>query len=315
MFDKYKNIGEILGAARREQGKTLKNAAESTKIMEHYLVALETGDPKKLPSLAYFDLFARSYAQYLGIDASIFEEIDDKTQVDADSSSKEAVPLMGDPETAESASKAHARRFGRSLIYLVSAIIIIFIAFILYNQFFVESDNNSEPRETNDSYIGDQQSPSADKQNPPELIIPDASYEPPEKLKLYLIAKQDVWAVLVRDGDTVLNRGLKVGNERRWEADYRYHLTLGISTAVDIYVNDLKLAPLTDRPRTISGFEINQINYKDFYPKTDNTNNPPVTQQSTSASIETNRINEPSSPGRQIENPEDTMGEGINDGN
>ena len=68
MSDKYVEIGEILAAARREQGKTLKDASESTKIMENYLTAIETGDPGSLPSVAYFLLFARSYAQYLGID-------------------------------------------------------------------------------------------------------------------------------------------------------------------------------------------------------------------------------------------------------
>jgi hypothetical protein len=96
-------------------------------------------------------------------------------------------------------------------------------------------------------------------------MIPDKPYHPPEKLILYMRAKQDVWALVVRDGDTVLNRRLGVGDQRQWEAEYRYNITLGISTAVDLYVNDQKLAPLTERAQTISDLEINQVNYKDFY--------------------------------------------------
>jgi len=279
MSDKYKEIGEILAAARREQGKSLKDASESTKIMEHYLTAVETGEPGNLPSQAYFDLFARSYSEYLGIDAAIFDEIDDKPPGTAETTSGDLTILPDDTDSAEAVSHAQAKIFGKSLIYLVSAAIIIFIALILYNQFFIEEKNDQTGQILSGTPAETEQRTNDEKSGLDNLIIPDTPYEPPGKLKLYMKAKQDVWAIMVRDGDTVLNRRLVVGDERLWEADFRYNLPLGISTAVDLYVNDQKLGPLTERASTISGFEINQVNYKNFLPQPEPTiPSPPVEQ-------------------------------------
>jgi transcriptional regulator with XRE-family HTH domain len=281
MSNKYREIGEVLAAARRDQHKSLKDAAESTKIMKQYLEALEAGLPDKLPSYAYFRLFARSYAQYLGLDPSLFVEIEEKDMASAASSSDDTKSVAFDIETGETVSKEQAKKFGRSLIYLASAIIVIFIGFIGYSQLFVGNGNESGQDESETS-AGEIHSPADNEPNQVELNVPDDPYEPAGKLKMHMMVNQEVWAMVVRDGDTVLNRRLNPGEERRWEADYRYHLTLGISTAVDLYVNDLKLAPLTERAQTISGLEINQVNYEDFLPSnleaspTENLNDNPV---------------------------------------
>ena len=54
-------------------------------------------------------------------------------------------------------------------------------------------------------------------------------------------------------------------------ANYRFMLTVGISTAIELTLNGVKLAPLSDRAQTISGLEINQVNYRRFYPAEENT--------------------------------------------
>jgi len=269
MSNKYKEIGEILAAARRDQKKSLKDASEITKIMEHYLTAIEAGEPEQLPSEAYFQLFARSYAQYLGIDPALFDEIEEKASVKPKDLDEETVVELTDTEKVEAVSRAHARKFGRSLIYLAVIVFIVFIGFIVYNMFFVEG-NQSESRDEQ-AAMETHQGQAEDETGADIYNIAETPYQPPGKLKLHLIAKQDVWAVVVRDGDTVLNRRLEAGNQRIWEADYRYHVTVGISTAVDLYVNDLKLAPLSDQARTVAGLEINQVNYKDFLPKPEDT--------------------------------------------
>lgn len=271
MSNKYKEIGEILAAARREQHKSLKDASEITKIMEHYLIAIEAGEPEKLPSEAYFHLFARSYAQFLGIDPAIFDEIEEKNSLRIKSATQPDNFELEETESVEAVSRAQARRFARSLVYLAAVVFIVFIAFIIYNMFFVEGNVRIEERQTDQSLPEDAQGPAEGGAESESLIIADTPYQPPGKLKLHLIARQDVWAIVVRDGDTVLNRRLDAGSERVWEADYRYHLTVGISTAVDLYVNDLKLAPLSDQARTVSGLEINQINYREFLPGPDDT--------------------------------------------
>ena len=267
MSERYKEIGEILAAARREQQKTLKNASENTKIMEHYLTAVEAGEPDRLPSKAYFDLFARSYAEYLGIDPALFDEIDDRTTGAGSAAGGDPAVIPADKNVAEAVSHAQARKFGKSLIYLVSAAIVIFIALILYDQFFIEGEQGPTEPNMVETYSESEQATADNEPGLDNLVIPDTPYQPPAKLKLHIKAKQDVWALVVRDGDTVLNRRLGAGDERLWEADYRYNLTLGISTAVDLYINDQKLGPLTERASTISGLEINQVNFRDFLPQ------------------------------------------------
>jgi transcriptional regulator with XRE-family HTH domain len=284
MSDNNREIGKILTAARREQKKSIKDVSEGTKIMEHYLEALEAGDPSKLPSIAYFQLFSRSYAEYLGIDPSIFDEVSDQDPALAEIISDDETISRDDGDEGEavvSESQVQAKRFGRSLIYLVVAIFVIFIAFLGYNYFFVEGDGNLFDLGTEESMMDETQSLTEEHPDQAELIIPDTPYQPPEKLKLYMRAKRDVWALVVRDGDTVLNRRLVAGAERQWEADYRYHLTLGISSAVDLFVNDRELAPLAEQARTISGLEINQINYREFYPPPESAESEAPVEQAT----------------------------------
>jgi cytoskeletal protein RodZ len=260
MSEKQKEIGRILAAARQDQGKSLTEAAESTKIMENYLKAVEAGESDGLPSTAYFDLFARSYAQYLGLDPALFEEITDHEPAKVAAGDEGAEIEAGEP--VESVSQVQTKRFVRSLIYLASAIVIVFIGFIVYSQFFMKEDDS--PFQPSSAETATDMESMPDDGESEELVIPVEAYTPPGKLRLHLKTRQDVWAIVERDGDTVLNRRLVVGDERWWEADYRYSLTLGISTAVDLFVNDQKLAPLTEQAQTVSGFEINQVNYRDL---------------------------------------------------
>jgi cytoskeletal protein RodZ len=272
MADKFKEIGAILAAARREQHRSLKEAEESTKIMTQYLEAIEAGESEKLPTREYFMLFARGYAQYLGVDPSILEGIEEAPIAEKEvpePTDEKATEELG-PEGEE--PEVQAKKFGKTLLYLIIGIVVVFAAFFVYIQWFAgTAENTTEPgyTESTGSQTESGQSPA---KAAPKITIPDQPYQPPGKLDLRMVARQDVWTVVVRDGDTVLNRKLLAGQQRQWEAEYRYKLTLGISNGVDLYVNGDKLAPLTVRPRTIAGFEINQVNYRQFFnPPTDTT--------------------------------------------
>ncbi len=270
MADKFKEIGAILAAARREEHKSLKEAEESTKIMALYLEAIEAGEAEKLPTREYFMLFARGYAQYLGIDPSILEGIEGAPIPEKDLPVPPGKKAVEEPEPEGEEPEAQARKFGKTLLYLIIGIVVVFAAFFVYIQWFAGvAENSTEPGRT-ESGGTNTESGQGPAETAPLITIPDQPYQPPGKLDLRMVARQDVWTVVVRDGDTVLNRRLLAGQQRQWDADYRFLLTLGISNGVDLYVNGDKLAPLTLRPRTISGFEINQVNYRQyFYPPTD----------------------------------------------
>lgn len=61
-------IGETLRAARREQGRSLADAAAETRVRETYLAALEQDDFTAIGGDVYAKGFLRSYAKALGLD-------------------------------------------------------------------------------------------------------------------------------------------------------------------------------------------------------------------------------------------------------
>lgn len=269
MPDLFKQIGEIIAAARKEQNKDLKDISDSTKLMVKYLEAIEAGDPTDLPSPTYFLLFARSYAQNIGIDPAVIDEIANR---DPNGLTKPPEPeefVEERPEQAEDLDEESGdKKSGSSKTLLTLAVIIMaVIAAVLIYQFVLKDKTAATGVEQEEQPVGAEvgEVPGMDKAG-----VETKAYSPNESLKLHMLANQDVWALVVRDGDTVLNRELKGGEQRSYEAEYRYFITLGISTAVDMTLNGEKLAPLTERPRTVKSVEINQTNFEQFLLK----NNP-----------------------------------------
>lgn len=264
MIDKYKQIGEILQAARKEQKRPLSDVTGATRIMLKHLESVEAGNPGDLPSNAYFMLFARNYAQFLGLDSTILDEIangglsEPKQDDDPDPETK--------AEQAESISQAQSSRFLKSLITIVVIAILLFAAILTYDRFFVKpSDSTSLEIPDLDTLITNAPDEVRLDTDSGQLIVPD--YVPPAPLTLQLIVKQDVWAFISRDGEKIVDRELKTGEVYNWEAKHRFRFSLGISTAIEMIVNGKKLAPLTETPRVISALEINQVNYTDYYPE------------------------------------------------
>lgn len=65
------DIGATLKSAREQQGISLDDAAEATKIRSSYLVALEEEAFEQLPGPTYARGFLRSYAEYLDLDPQV----------------------------------------------------------------------------------------------------------------------------------------------------------------------------------------------------------------------------------------------------
>ncbi|PWE16798.1 DUF4115 domain-containing protein [Marinicauda salina] len=78
------SLGERLRQARLKSDLTLDSAAARTRIKRDYLEALETMDPRGLPSRAYAIGYLRTYAAFLGLDtAAIVDQF--KQEVECES--------------------------------------------------------------------------------------------------------------------------------------------------------------------------------------------------------------------------------------
>ena len=64
------SLGERLRLSRTHAGLTLDSASARTRIKRDYLDALETMDPRGLPSKAYAVGYLRTYAAFLGLDVA-----------------------------------------------------------------------------------------------------------------------------------------------------------------------------------------------------------------------------------------------------
>jgi len=270
MLDKYKEVGNILTAARKERNKTVAAASESTRIMVRYLEAVETGQPGKLPAPEYFMLFARSYAEFLGIDTAVFDEIEERVRAEAAAVDTRVRPP--EPEKRASEKKPKSRKFLRLIFYIVSLLIIAAAAYLAYTQLWPRLRHSSLfNRSATDVGAVSNETQPAENAEEMNIVVPDQPYQPPDKLRLRMIANQDVWVTIARDGDTVFSQKLMAGLEQSWEADYRYWLTLSNALAVDLYINDRKLVPLADKAQPVTDLEINQTNLERYLPLVSDT--------------------------------------------
>ncbi len=69
MSDFTTNVGHQLRQAREARSLTIDQVAQATRIRQHYLRAMESGDFSALPSMAQARGFLRAYASFLNLDA------------------------------------------------------------------------------------------------------------------------------------------------------------------------------------------------------------------------------------------------------
>lgn len=115
-----KTIGQEFAQERRRQGLTTSEVAKATKIKEPFLIAIEKGDFKALPSSAYAYGFVRNYAKYLGLPvekslAIYRREYDEKKNI-------EVLP-RGFANPKEYTPPKY--RFGRSAALLITLFVIV----------------------------------------------------------------------------------------------------------------------------------------------------------------------------------------------
>src|SRR5690625_135646 len=145
-------IGEILREAREEQGLSLDNIQEMTKIQKRYLVAIEHDDFHALPGRFYARAFIKEYAQAVGLDPAIVLEDFDEESIQEEQ--HESVQYTRFDRSKRSQEKGTTfLSFLPTVIVIVLVISIIFVAYTLL----IKSSNNGnsdvETPQENDEII------------------------------------------------------------------------------------------------------------------------------------------------------------------
>jgi len=157
-------IGDILREAREEQGLSLDDIQETTKIQKRYLVAIEQDAFHALPGRFYARAFIKEYAQAVGLDPTvILEDFDESTIEEEKEETVQYTRFDRSKRTEEKNSSILS--FLPTVIVVILVIGIIFVAYTLLQKSSTNDGDVETPQE-NDEIIrekNDSQQPNSDE--------------------------------------------------------------------------------------------------------------------------------------------------------
>jgi transcriptional regulator with XRE-family HTH domain len=267
-------FGELLKLERERRQISLEDISADIKIPVSNLEGIENGDLSLLPSLVYYNLFARTYSQALGIDHNRTLEAIKEELAPEQKRLEKARPEPKAIETPE--VKLPGSRFMnfnskiRKLIGAAGLVVIVFLAYLTVDMLFIRNGANRNGASEMLKGVD------AERLNALAGFNWDATaYKSPANIRIDLKPKSESWGTVMADGDTVIFRRLIPGRIYSTTAKYRLVVSIGVPQAVDIEINgrmvDLR-DPISQR---ISRIEVNQANLDAFInPSLDNL--PPI---------------------------------------
>ncbi len=278
MSDLRKKFGELLKLERERKGIKLEALAEQLKISLTYLESIESGDLRNLPSELYYGLFAKSYAESIGVDyAATMDAM--KAELEEPAEIKEAAPngAQGRKKVREDKAPEEAREpkspdegsgILKWLLYIFGGLALLFVIFLVINHFFFSTRSTSEATTPTQSNVTTEQS--GQSQEDLDAAVANfnwddtLSYEVPSKIKLSLVAVDQSWSTIVADGDTALFRNLIPGRQYDVEATFRMLVSIGIPSVVKVTLNGQPVDLADPQSGRISRVEISQANLHQF---------------------------------------------------
>lgn len=277
-------FGELLQLERKRQNMALGDLSTELKISEDYLVSIEKGDAGSLPSELYYKLFAKTYAERLGIDYTktldaIREELGESLEPETKSGSvrKDSEtpkgskpPQAGEApeEEEEETEPSDEKKFVKRVVYISAAIVVVFLLVLVGYKFILDdggsaSSDGSMTEGGQAAGAGDASSTNAEFAGY-TWGTPESAQ--PESLKVTLTAREQSWATVLCDGDTVLYQNLTPWREYNVKAAYRVLIGIGIPRLVEIKLNGQPVNLVDPNTGRISRVEINQSNWTTFEP-------------------------------------------------
>ena len=248
MSESYVKFGALLKLERERRGAKLEVIASDLKIPIETLQYLEAGQQDAMPSELYFRLFAKSYAEYLGIDftktiEAIREElgelIEPQTPEEAAEAGRKAKAEASPVEPVQDKSSGK-----KGLVITVVAVVLVALAVAAYFIFFskkAEPQAVFQPQTTPTDF-------SAQQNN----FGWDTTSQVRDSMLLTLTARIGSWATVLADGDTMVYQMLTPGRPYNVTARNQLLVTIGNPLVVD--------ATLNGKPATLADPETGEIN-------------------------------------------------------
>ncbi|MBC7335183.1 MAG: helix-turn-helix domain-containing protein [Clostridia bacterium] len=234
-----REIGELLRRTREQKGISLEEAEKATKIRRRYLEAMEKGNFACPPERVYARGFLRSYARFLGLDASLLLE----QFKDGPEARKGETPANSSRPVAPAKTKAVSARRWR-LRRLLAALVVVALLGVIVPVWLVPVW--SPPAGSG----GVVDAPATTGQGPPQAPGPaaPAATTPRQGLSLEILAAQGpCWLAVTADGQAVYEALLPQGKEVSFTARESIRVKFGDAGAVRVKLNGQDLGPVGNR--------------------------------------------------------------------
>lgn len=218
-----KDFGQLMRAAREEQGYTLEQAEEETKIRKFYLRALEEDNFSVMPAQVYAVGFVRKYCMFLGIDAQ--EKIHRYKQLSG--GVKEETPAPPAANYADKPPMIHrvsTRNIAAAIVFLVMA---IWLGSYLTNYFAGKGSEQTKPPVTKPPVSSEQ--PNKPGGNKPAVK--------PNEVLITLTWTDKSWYSVSVDGGETEQGILESGQVKEYRGKEKIYLRLGNAGGVKVSVD------------------------------------------------------------------------------
>jgi cytoskeletal protein RodZ len=235
------NPGEILRAKRLDKGLSLRDVSEVIKISPSFLEAIENNNLNYLPGGFFRKTFVREYARFLDLDEEYILK---------------AFNLIGNEiQEKEIISKREGiKKQKLYFIFSVFAIILILSLVILYPK-------NSGQRKEEFNEYSTTNLPISETERTEEVK------KEPDKLEIVIKAVEDTWIDASLDGNKILYRIIKKGEEIRLKGREVLFNVIGKPEGIILFINGKESIPLGEPGKVAKNIKIDVNNSEDFLKK------------------------------------------------
>lgn len=247
-----KPISIVLKEARQNKGISLEEAHKATRIHPNILRSLEEGTTLGL-SYVYVKSYIKIYAKYLGVSQ---QELDKYFHPAVPKEKKVSleIPIKAKGIKIKSLSKLplltslgfQIKRFKKAIFILVASAMALFLLVMLFNR--PKIKDAVVLGEVSIEEVVPTPQPTPAKEEEPQKTKEVAEPSKTESnLKLTIMAKEDTWMQIKKDGEVVFKRILKKTNSETWQANENFELWIANAGTVELELNGKALAPLGRR--------------------------------------------------------------------
>ncbi len=259
-------LGTLLKIERETQKITIEDLSERLKISISNLQSIENGTTDGLPSDLYFSLFAKSYAEALGID---YTRTVEAIKVDiAEANDVSAKSKNNNKKQNSDESEDEQKPFSTTSI-IIATIVAISLLYFGANKFLFNSDSPDTATATTEEILAEKKSQEAIEKDEAYANYDwdNKSYDKPSKIVLTMTPRAESWSAVFADGDTAIYRTLRVGRTYTAEADYRMTVSVGKPLSVTVKLNGQEVDLRDKDTRRITRVRINQMDIYEYLQK------------------------------------------------